>query len=155
MTAEREQPTARAATAPYTLAELLLYFVRLGTFGLGGPIALVGYMQRDIVEERRWFSKQDYVEGLARAQLAPGPFAAQLAIWFGWLKAGTLGASLVAAAFVLPVILFFIGAKMLLEIVHIEIPVVISFCVIIATLTLAIVFSILVPKKEKEPEAAD
>lgn len=101
MTAEREQPTARAATAPYTLAELLLYFVRLGTFGLGGPIALVGYMQRDIVEERRWFSKQDYVEGLARAQLAPGPFAAQLAIWFGWLKAGTLGASLVAAAFVL------------------------------------------------------
>ena len=55
----------------------------------------------------------------------------------------------------LSVILFFIGAKMLLEIVHIEIPVVISFCVIIATLTLAIVFSILVPKKEKEPEAAD
>lgn len=89
-------------TQPYTLADLLRYFFRLGTFGFGGPIALVGYMQRDLVEERRWFSKRDYVEGLALAQLAPGPLAAQLAIWFGWLKAGTLGASLVAAAFVMP-----------------------------------------------------
>ena len=97
----REQPTARAATAPYTLAELLLYFVRLGTFGLGGPIALVGYMQRDIVEGRRYFSKRDYVEG-SHARSSRPDRSAQLAIWFGWLKAGTLGASLVAAAFVLP-----------------------------------------------------
>lgn len=99
---EQQPSVAHAAITPYTLPELLRYFLRLGTFGFGGPIALVGYMQRDLVEERRWFSKQDYVEGLALAQLAPGPLAAQLAIWFGWLKAGTLGASLVAAAFVLP-----------------------------------------------------
>jgi chromate transporter len=89
-------------TAPCTLRQLLAYFVRLGTFGFGGPIALAGYMQRDLVEQRKWFSKQDYVEGLALAQLAPGPLAAQLAIYLGWIRAGTLGATLVSAAFVLP-----------------------------------------------------
>ena len=89
-------------TAPCTLQELLAYFVRLGTFGFGGPIALAGYMQRDLVERRKWISKQDYVEGLALAQLAPGPLAAQLAIYLGWIRAGTLGATLVSAAFVLP-----------------------------------------------------
>lgn len=103
MPVEHENHAAPSTESqPFTLAELLGYFLRLGTFGFGGPIALVGYMQRDLVEERRWFSKRDYVEGLALAQLAPGPLAAQLAIWFGWLKAGTLGASLVAAAFVMP-----------------------------------------------------
>jgi chromate transporter len=74
----------------------------LGTFGFGGPIALAGYMQRDLVERRNWISKQDYVEGLALAQLAPGPLAAQLAIYLGWIRAGTLGATLVSMAFVLP-----------------------------------------------------
>jgi chromate transporter len=97
-------PSADRAVSPaaFTLRELLAYFLWLGTFGFGGPIALVGYMQRDLVERRGWFSKQDYAEGLALAQLAPGPLAAQLAIYLGWLKAGTLGATLVAAAFVLP-----------------------------------------------------
>src|SRR5437773_2848659 len=71
---------------PCTLTELLLYFLRLGTAGFGGPIALVGYMQRDLVEKRRWISRQDYVEGLALAQLAPGPLAAQLAIYLGWVR---------------------------------------------------------------------
>ncbi len=93
---------AASETVPCTLRELLVYFVRLGTFGFGGPIALAGYMQRDLVERRRWVSKQDYVEGLALAQLAPGPLAAQLAIYLGWIRAGTLGATLVSAAFVLP-----------------------------------------------------
>ena len=89
-------------TATCTLREFLTYFVRLGTFGFGGPIALAGYMQRDLVEQRRWISKQDYVEGLALAQLAPGPLAAQLAIYLGWVRAGNLGATLVSAAFILP-----------------------------------------------------
>jgi len=93
---------ADAEVQPFSLGDLLRYFLWLGTFGFGGPIALVGYMQRDLVERRRWFSKQDYVEGLALAQLAPGPLAAQLAIYLGWLKAGTAGATLVAAAFVVP-----------------------------------------------------
>jgi chromate transporter len=71
---------------------LLLYFLRLGTFGFGGPIALAGYMQRDLVEQRRWVSRQDYVEGLAFAQLCPGPLAAELAMYLGWARAGLLGA---------------------------------------------------------------
>jgi chromate transporter len=91
-----------ASIASCRLRDLLLYFLNLGTFGFGGPIALVGYMQRDLVEDRRWISKQDYVEGLALAQLAPGPLAAQLAIYLGWVRAGTLGATLVAIAFILP-----------------------------------------------------
>src|SRR4030095_13010665 len=74
----------------------------LGTFGFGGPIALAGYMQRDLVERRKWISKADYLEGLALAQLAPGPLAAQLAIYLGWLRAGTIGATLVSIAFILP-----------------------------------------------------
>jgi chromate transporter len=89
-------------TAPCTVREFLFYFLRLGTVGFGGPIALAGYMQRDLVERRRWVSKQDYVEGLALAQLAPGPLAAQLAIYLGWVRAGNFGATLVAGAFVLP-----------------------------------------------------
>jgi chromate transporter len=87
---------------PPTLRALLLYFLRLGTFGFGGPIALTGYMQRDLVERRRWVSEQDYKEGLALAQLAPGPLAAQLAIYLGWVRARVLGATLVAVAFIAP-----------------------------------------------------
>ena len=97
-----ESSTLQAAAEPYSFRGLLGYFLRLGTFGFGGPIALVGYMQRDLVQRRGWISKADYVEGLALAQLAPGPLAAQLAIYLGWVRAGTLGATLVALAFVLP-----------------------------------------------------
>jgi chromate transporter len=93
---------APADVVACTLAEFLLYFLRLGALGFGGPIALAGYMHRDLVERRRWVSRQDYVEGLALAQLAPGPLAAQLAIYLGWVRAGLLGATLVAVAFVLP-----------------------------------------------------
>src|SRR3982750_2243891 len=100
-------PSAPAAapvqeTEPCTLRDLLLYFLSLGTFGFGGPIALAGYMQRDLVERRRWISKRDYLQGLALAQLAPGPLAAQLAIYLGWVRGKVLGATLVAAAFILP-----------------------------------------------------
>src|SRR5207248_9407025 len=87
---------------PCSMRDLLLYFLRLGTFGFGGPIALAGYMQRDLVENRRWFSRQDYLEGLALSQLSPGPLAAQLAKYLGWVRAGIPGATLVAAAFIAP-----------------------------------------------------
>src|SRR5215470_1409612 len=92
----------RSQDHAYTLADLLRYFVHLGTFGFGGPIALCGYMQRDLVERRGWIAPEDYKQGLALAQLAPGPLAAQLAIYLGWLRAGVLGATLVAVSFVLP-----------------------------------------------------
>lgn len=99
-----ESATSDAARelAPCTLPQLLAYFLRLGSLGFGGPIALAGYMQRDLVEERRWISEQDYKEGLALAQLAPGPLAAQLAIYLGWVRGRVLGATLVGAAFILP-----------------------------------------------------
>jgi chromate transporter len=95
-------PGPTPATIPVTLSRLCAYFLWLGTTGFGGPIALAGYMQRDLVERRRWVSKEDYMEGLALAQLAPGPLAAQLAIYLGYLRAGTLGASLVGVAFIGP-----------------------------------------------------
>ena len=78
------------------------YFLWLGTIGFGGPIALAGHMQQDLVDERGWVSKEDYLDGLALAQLAPGPLAAQLAIYLGYIRAGMLGATAVGVAFVLP-----------------------------------------------------
>jgi chromate transporter len=89
------------ATAPgYTLGQLILYFLRLGTFGFGGPVALVGYMHRDLVEQRGWISDSDYREGLALAQMMPGPLAAQLGIYLGHYH--IVGATLAGIAFVLP-----------------------------------------------------
>jgi chromate transporter len=84
------------------LGALLYYFLRLGTLGFGGPIALAGYMQRDLVDERRWFSQEEFLEGLALAQLSPGPLAAQLAMYLGLLAGRYTGAILVAFAFITP-----------------------------------------------------
>jgi len=100
-------------TIPSTMRGLLIYFLRLGTFGFGGPIALAGYMQRDLVETRRWVSHADYLEGLAFSQLSPGPLAAQLAMYIGWLRAGSMGATLVGIAFVLPSFLMAVGVAAL------------------------------------------
>jgi chromate transporter len=81
---------------------MLRYFLWLGTTGFGGPIALVGYMQRDLVERRHWLTNEEYYEGLALAQLAPGPLAAQLAMYIGFVRAGLPGATLVALTFIAP-----------------------------------------------------
>ena len=103
-------PESRESTGTQpTLRELVLYFLRLGALGFGGPIALVGYMQRDLVETRKWVSKEDYFEGLAFSQLCPGPLAAQLAKYLGWVHSGTLGATLTGAAFILPSFLMVLG----------------------------------------------
>lgn len=92
-----------AATAPgYTLGQMILYMLRLGTFGFGGPVALVGYMRRDLVERRSWISEADYKEGLALAQMMPGPLAAQLGIYLGYVHYRVVGATLAGIAFVLP-----------------------------------------------------
>src|SRR2546429_1882069 len=87
---------------PPPLRSFLFYFLRLGTLGFGGPIALAGHMQQDLVEQRGWITPQEYKEGLALAQLAPGPLAAQLAMYLGWVRARRLGATLVAVAFIGP-----------------------------------------------------
>lgn len=86
----------------YSLTELILYMLGLGTWGFGGPVALVGYMYRDLVERRSWISEADYKEGMAVAQLMPGPLAAQLAIYLGFVHYRVLGATLVGLAFVVP-----------------------------------------------------
>jgi chromate transporter len=86
----------------YSLWQLLLYMLRLGTLGFGGPVALVGYMHRDLVEERGWITEADYREGMALSQLAPGPLAAQLAIYLGYVDYRLLGATVAGLAFVLP-----------------------------------------------------
>jgi chromate transporter len=85
-----------------SLGGLATYFLRLGTFGFGGPIALTAAMQRDLVVGRRWVTVEEYKEGLALAQLAPGPLAAQLAIYLGWARWKLLGATVVGLAFVGP-----------------------------------------------------
>src|SRR3569832_1346370 len=81
---------------------LVLYFLRLGFTGFGGPIALAGAMQKDLVEERGWITREEYKRGLALAQLAPGPLAAQLAIYLGWVRHRMVGATDVAIAFIAP-----------------------------------------------------
>jgi chromate transporter len=105
-----------AVQPAYTLKQLTLYFLRLGYSGFGGPVALVGYMHRDLVEERKWISDEEYKDGLALAQLAPGPLAAQLGIYLGYVHYKIAGATLCGLAFVLPsffmVVLIGIAYKM-------------------------------------------
>lgn len=91
-----------AALPRYSLWDLTRYFLRLGATGFGGPVALVGYMHRDLVVERQWITEADYREGLALSQLAPGPLAAQLAIYIGYVHYGIRGATVAGIAFVLP-----------------------------------------------------
>jgi chromate transporter len=88
--------------ARYSLWQMTRYMLGLGTWGFGGPVALVGYMHRDLVERRHWLTESEYKEGLTLAQIMPGPLAAQLAIYLGYVHHGLVGATLVGVAFVLP-----------------------------------------------------
>jgi chromate transporter len=108
MTADREasvlpleRPAEIAPPRP-PLRALVEFFLWLGATGFGGPIALVGYMERELVDRRAWVTRQELADGIAFSQLAPGPLAAQLAIYLGWLIHGVRGATLVAIAFVGP-----------------------------------------------------
>jgi chromate transporter len=95
---EAARPDVRAVP----LRRFLAYFLGLGTWGFGGPIATVGYLQRDLVERRAWLTRQDFLDGVALGQTMPGPLAAQVVMWLGYLRAGTLGALVTAAAFIAP-----------------------------------------------------
>ena len=86
----------------YTLTQIIKYFLKLGTAGFGGPVALIGYMHRDLVENKKWITNEDYKEGLALSQLAPGPLAAQLAIYLGYVDYRIIGATITGIAFVIP-----------------------------------------------------
>lgn len=102
MATNEATPASATDAIRYTLWQLVRYFLRLGAMGFGGPVALVGYMRRDLVEQRGWITEADYKEGLALAQLAPGPMAAQTAIYLGYVHYRILGATLAGIAFVLP-----------------------------------------------------
>ncbi len=102
------RPSQRVGLLP-----LIGYFLKLGTIGFGGPVALVGYMRRDLVEDRRWVQEDEYKLALALAQIMPGPLAAQFAIGLGYLLRGVLGATAVGLAFVLPSFLMVVGLSVL------------------------------------------
>jgi len=106
VTAAAEQSTESPS---YTLWQIVRYMLALGTWGFGGPVALAGYMYRDLVEKRQWITDADYKEGLSLAQLMPGPLAAQLAIYLGYVHYRFLGATLVGVAFVLPSFFMVVG----------------------------------------------
>jgi chromate transporter len=86
----------------FNLSQLILYFLKLGATGFGGPIALVGYMHKDLVESKKWFTEEEFKNGMTLAQLAPGPMATQLCIFLGYVHFRVLGATLVGLAFIIP-----------------------------------------------------
>ena len=102
-------PAPATTTTRASLAQLVRYFLYLGTFGFGGPVALIGFMHRDLVEQRRWVDEDEYRLGVALAQIMPGPLAAQLAIALGYFQRGVLGATAVGLAFVVPSFLMVVG----------------------------------------------
>lgn len=96
------EPDSTSEPEVPSLRKLLRYFVGLGTWGFGGPIATVGYMQRDLVERRSWMDRQTFLDGVALGQTMPGPLAAQVAMWVGYVRARAGGALAVAGAFIAP-----------------------------------------------------
>src|ERR1043166_6829025 len=94
------------------LGPLVGYFLKLGTIGFGGPAALVGYMHRDLVEQRQWITEDTYKLSLALAQIMPGPLAAQTAIAIGYFEGGILGATLVGLGFILPSFLMVVAISL-------------------------------------------
>jgi chromate transporter len=98
--ADATEPATSREPRPYR--DFLRYFLGLGTWGFGGPIATVGYMQRDLVERRGWVGRDEFLNGVALGQTMPGPLAAQVVMWIGYIRAGALGALGTAAVFILP-----------------------------------------------------
>jgi chromate transporter len=95
-----------------SLRALTWYFLKLGTIGFGGPVALVGFMHRDLVEQRRWITEDTYKLSLALAQIMPGPLAAQTAIAIGYFEGGVLGATLIGLAFIIPSFLMVVAISL-------------------------------------------
>ena len=111
---EPASPEALAPALPHRrpLREIVAYFLRLGLVGFGGPVALVGQMERELVAERKWLTKEDMREGIAVCQSLPGPLAIQVGIWISYIRGGFWGAWAGGWAFILPnfVIVTVLGA---------------------------------------------
>jgi chromate transporter len=110
--AERLDDNQNSIQSEIGLWPLTGYFLKLGTVGFGGPVALVGFMHRDLVEQRRWITEDTYKLSLALAQIMPGPLAAQTAIAIGYFEGGILGATLVGLAFILPSFLMVVAISL-------------------------------------------
>jgi chromate transporter len=110
--AERLHVDQSSVLSKVGLWPLVNYFLKLGTIGFGGPAALVGFMHRDLVEERHWITEDTYKLSLALAQIMPGPLAAQTAIAIGYFEGGILGATLVGLGFVLPSFLMVVAISL-------------------------------------------
>jgi len=100
------------AGSPSGLGAFVRYFLYLGSLGFGGPVALAGFMHRDLVEKRRWVPEDEYRLAMALAQIMPGPLAAQLAIALGYFRHGVIGATAVGLAFVVPSFLMVVAISM-------------------------------------------
>src|SRR5690349_23413657 len=87
---------------PGSMRELVAYFLRLGTIGFGGPVALVGLMERDLVTERGWLTREEMREAIAISQSLPGPLAIQVGIFISYMRGGFWGAWAGGWAFILP-----------------------------------------------------
>src|SRR5205814_4856331 len=85
-----------------SMGEVVSYFLRLGLLGFGGPVALVGQMERELVAERKWLSKEQMREAIAVCQSLPGPLAIQVGVYIAWLRCGFWGAWAGGWAFILP-----------------------------------------------------
>lgn len=105
--------TGSEARRSVAFSRFLKYFLGLGTWGFGGPIATVGYMQRDLVEKRHWLDRQEFLNGVALGQTMPGPLAAQVVMWVGYLQSGAWGALATSAAFILPSFLLVLAVAFL------------------------------------------
>src|SRR5215831_19966253 len=88
--------------SPHPIRELVRYFLRLGLLGFGGPVALVGQMERELVTERGWLTKEQMREAIAVCQSLPGPLAIQVGIFISYLRGGARGAWAGGWAFILP-----------------------------------------------------
>src|SRR5437667_5250858 len=85
-----------------SIGEVTAYYLRLGLLGFGGPVALVGQMERELVAERKWLTKEEMREGIAVCQSLPGPLAIQVGIWISYIRGGFWGAWAGGWAFILP-----------------------------------------------------
>src|SRR5882672_1146609 len=98
----RDSMDTDSAPARVPIRQLVRYFLRLGLLGFGGPVALVGQMERELVADRKWVTREEMREGIAVCQSLPGPLAIQVGIWISYIRGGFWGAWAGGWAFILP-----------------------------------------------------
>jgi chromate transporter len=97
-------PPGPSGTLPArgSIPELVRYFLRLGTLGFGGPVALCGQMEKELVQDRGWLSRSEMRDAIAVSQSMPGPLAIQAGIFVSYMRGGFWGAWAGGWAFILP-----------------------------------------------------